>query len=393
MKYFFLISVLVSFSGLSQTWQSLNYSLFNNVRPYGQFVVNQYTNDIWLINDNKVGVIENSGNFQYFDYTNLGSLYTGDHMRFAFTPDSIFYKLDYVGLFGFTNYNSVQMNNELYINNILTDGDTLFISRDGTLLKYLNGTYTDTYCSPVNPVVKNGFLYLGSNHFGHIVSYLSEYFFTDPQYLLANVNDKKFKRYSDSIYVGTEKGIMFAYNYDILDTITPNNSVNMPSANVLEIEFDKNDSLWAVFGDSNGTAFSIAKLEGNSWTNVFNSTNSPINFLNFKGIEFDTLGNMWVADVYMLHTLLSPNSPQWLSNEEIVNDEKNLIYPNPTNGNISISTPSDIIKVAILDMTGSIINTIDNPHVTIDLSSLSKGVYFILIETVQRNSLERFVKE
>ncbi|MFN6013742.1 MAG: hypothetical protein ACK47F_03535, partial [Flavobacteriales bacterium] len=295
MKYILLISLIVSFSSLSQTWQSLNYSLYNGVRPLGQFVINQYTNDIWLVNDNKVGVIENSGNFQFFDYTNLGTLWTGDHMRFAFTQDSIYYKLDYVGLFGFTNYTSVQMNNEQYINNIFTDGDTLFLSRDGTLLKYLNGQYIDTYASPVEPVVKNGYLYSGTSALSHIVSYLTEYFFSDPENIIAVINDKKFKRYSDSIYVGNEKGIMMAYNYDILDTITPNNSFNMPSPNVLEIEFDKDDSLWAVFGDSNGIAFSIAKLEGDTWTNVFNNVNCPIDFPNFKGIEFDTLGNLWAA--------------------------------------------------------------------------------------------------
>ena len=262
----------------------------------------------------------------------------------------------------------------------------------GTLLKYVDGSVTDTYSSPVEPVVKNGFLYTGSDALGHIVSYLTEYFFTDPEYLLANLNDKKFKRFSDSIYVGTDKGIMFAYNYDILDTITPNNTVNMPSPNVLEIEFDDKDSLWAVFGDVNDVPFAIAKLEGDTWASVFNGSNCPINFLNFKGLEIDTLGNLWVVDNVALHTLLTLNSPQWLGNEELISDGKIVIYPNPSNGKISI-VAKDISKVTILDVTGLVVTTIVNPQNTIDVSSLSKGVYFILIETEQGNSLERFVKE
>ena len=345
-----------------------------------------------MVNDNKVAVIENDGTIRLFNYNQLGTLWNGDHLRFTFTPDSIFYMKKTMGLFNFNNYVSSLTVSESNISDITSNKDTVFISRMGTLLKYVDGSVTDTYSSPVEPVVKNGFLYTGSDALGHIVSYLTEYFFTDPEYLLANLNDKKFKRFSDSIYVGTDKGIMFAYNYDILDTITPNNTVNMPSPNVLEIEFDDKDSLWAVFGDVNDVPFAIAKLEGDTWASVFNGSNCPINFLNFKGLEIDTLGNLWVVDNVALHTLLTLNSPQWLGNEELISDGKIVIYPNPSNGKISI-VAKDISKVTILDVTGLVVTTIVNPQNTIDVSSLSKGVYFILIETEQGNSLERFVKE
>ncbi len=392
MKYFVFILTLIAFSSFSQTWQSLPYTQFSNTVPYGQFIINQYSNDIWMVNDNKVAVIENDGTIRLFNYNQLGTLWNGDHLRFTFTPDSIFYMKKTMGLFNFNNYVSSLTVSESNISDITSNKDTVFISRMGTFLKYVDGSVTDTYSSPVEPVVKNGFLYTGSDALGHIVSYLTEYFFTDPEYLLANLNDKKFKRFSDSIYVGTDKGIMFAYNYDILDTITPNNTVNMPSPNVLEIEFDDKDSLWAVFGDVNDVPFAIAKLEGDTWASVFNGSNCPINFLNFKGLEIDTLGNLWVVDNVALHTLLTLNSPQWLGNEELISDGKIVIYPNPSNGKISI-VAKDISKVTILDVTGLVVTTIVNPQNTIDVSSLSKGVYFILIETEQGNSLERFVKE
>jgi hypothetical protein len=392
LKYFVFILTLIAFSSFSQTWQSLPYTQFSNTVPYGQFIINQYSNDIWMVNDNKVAVIENDGTIRLFNYNQLGTLWNGDHLRFTFTPDSIFYMKKTMGLFNFNNYVSSLTVSESNISDITSNKDTVFISRMGTLLKYVDGSVTDTYSSPVEPVVKNGFLYTGSDALGHIVSYLTEYFFTDPEYLLANLNDKKFKRFSDSIYVGTDKGIMFAYNYDILDTITPNNTVNMPSPNVLEIEFDDKDSLWAVFGDVNDVPFAIAKLEGDTWASVFNGSNCPINFLNFKGLEIDTLGNLWVVDNVALHTLLTLNSPQWLGNEELISDGKIVIYPNPSNGKISI-VAKDISKVTILDVTGLVVTTIVNPQNTIDVSSLSKGVYFILIETEQGNSLERFVKE
>jgi len=354
LKYFVFILTLIAFSSFSQTWQSLPYTQFSNTVPYGQFIINQYSNDIWMVNDNKVAVIENDGTIRLFNYNQLGTLWNGDHLRFTFTPDSIFYMKKTMGLFNFNNYVSSLTVSESNISDITSNKDTVFISRMGTLLKYVDGSVTDTYSSPVEPVVKNGFLYTGSDALGHIVSYLTEYFFTDPEYLLANLNDKKFKRFSDSIYVGTDKGIMFAYNYDILDTITPNNTVNMPSPNVLEIEFDDKDSLWAVFGDVNDVPFAIAKLEGDTWASVFNGSNCPINFLNFKGLEIDTLGNLWVVDNVALHTLLTLNSPQWLGNEELISDGKIVIYPNPSNGKISI-VAKDISKVTILDVTGLVV--------------------------------------
>lgn len=55
----------------------------------------------------------------------------------------------------------------------------------------------------------------------------------------------------------------------------------MPSPNVLEIEFDDKDSLWAVFGDANDVPFAISKLEVNTWTSRFDNTNSPIDFPTF----------------------------------------------------------------------------------------------------------------
>jgi hypothetical protein len=76
--------------------------------------------------------------------------------------------------------------------------------------------------------------------------------------------------------------------------------------------------LWAVFGDENDQAFSIAMLENGNWVNYYDANNSPIRFLHptgqngFFGLEIDTLGNVWVCDYANLHTLLNPNTPAWV---------------------------------------------------------------------------------
>lgn len=390
---FNLIVLTLSFiSCQAQTWQSFNYAQFSNTIPYGQFIINQYNNDIWMVNDNKVAIIENSGDLQLFDYNELGTLWTGDHLRFTFTPDSIFYMKETIGLFNFNNYISSTIYSEPNILEITSNVDTVYIIRSGSILQYINGQILDTYYSASDIIAKNSFLYSDNGILGHNVGFSNEMLLSDPQYLLANINDKKFQRHNDTLYVGTTKGIMFAYDYDILDTITPNNSMNMPSANVLEIEFDDKDSLWAVFGDIDDVPFAIAKLENMTWTNLINSSNSPINFSLFEGLEIDTLGNLWVADQISLHTLLTPNSPGWLGTNEL-NDESNLsVFPNPSKNTFKIQNSTIIDFIQIIDLQGRLIRNIEvkSENFMLDLSEIETGQYFLNVHsnnTIQRRSL------
>ncbi len=390
--FLFLSLILGIAESQAQTWQSMNYSQYTNTVPSGQFIINQYTNDIWMVNDNKVAVIENNGALQLFDYNDLGTLWTGDHLRFVFTKDSIFYMKETMGLFNFNNFSSSLIHTESNISEVTSNNDTVYILRSGSVLAYINGQVIDTYYSASDILAKNTYMYSNNGVLGHNVAYSNVMLWSDPQYLLATINNKKFQRYTDTIYVGTTKGIMFAYNYDILDTITPNNSINMPSPNVLEIEFDDKDSLWAVFGDINDVPISIAKLEGNTWTNIFDNINSPINFSNFKGLEIDTLGNLWVADNIALHTLLTPNSPGWLGISDLQLEQEISIYPNPGSSTISIQNLNNFDAIKIIDLQG---RTVLESHSKdqIDVSSLMEGNYIIQVFTADAVRSLSFIKD
>jgi hypothetical protein len=390
----YLILIFHISLGFSQTWQSINKVQFSNTVPWGQFTINQYTNDIWLVNDNKVALIQNSGNIQMFDYLDLGTLWTGDDLMFAFTPDSLFYMIKTVGLLNFNSFSSSQIFSETNISTITSNADTVYISRMGTLLKYVDGNVTDTYYSASDILAKNSYLYSNNGVLGHNVAYSNVMLWTDSQYLMAPLNTMRFQRFTDSIYVGTTKGLMFAFNYDVLDTITPNNTTNMPSPNVLEIEFDHFDSLWAVFGDVNDVPFAIAKLEGSTWTNVFDASNSPIDFSNFLGLEIDTLGNLWVADNMALHTLLTPNSPSWLglNDNELV---QNLnVYPNPATDQLTISS-STVNKnnYILFDPQGRKVleGSLTGTTTQLDLSKLARGNY--LLQIGEKKTPVKLVKE
>jgi hypothetical protein len=380
----------------AQTWQSIHKSQTGNTVAWKQFVINPYTNDIWLVNDNKAAVIKNDGAIELLNQTHLGVLYNGSSLRFAFTANEVYFMKSTFGLFQFANGSNTLVFSEPYLYSILANQDTVYMQRAGSILKYINGVGFDTYFSGTEIVVKNTYLYTDNNYLGHQVGWMNSTLQTDPEYLLASINDKKFQRNTDSLYVGTTKGIMYAYNYDILDTITPNNTSNMPSSNVLELEFDHLDQLWAVFGDAADVPFAIAKLEANNWTNRIDASNAPINFSEFLGLEIDTLGNLWLADNLYIHTLLTANSPGWLGITPNNPLEEIDIIPNPSNGIFQVSgQSSEPMQITILDQQGKQVahfelNALSSDH-SFDLSDQAPGVYFAHISQGELQWVKKLV--
>ena len=387
---FFLF--LSFFYSHAQTWQSIHKNQFGNTTPWNQFVINPYTNDIWMVNDNKAAVIQNNGSIELLNQTQLGVLWNGSDLEFAFTPTNVFYMKKTFGLFQFENSSNTLVWTEPNINKITSNDDTVYVLRMGTLLKYTNSSAFDSYflCSDI--AVKNTFLYTKTYYLGHQVGWMNSTLQTDSEYLNAAINDKKFQRNTDTLYVGTTKGIMYAYNYDILDTITPNNTSNMPSPNVLELEFDHLDQLWAVFGDTTDTPFAIAKLEGSTWTNFIDATNSPIDFSNFLGLEIDTLGNLWVADNLYLHTLMTATSPGWLGTTSLDPQSNLAILPNPAQNTFCISGGLYDGGIEIYDLQGrKILSSASGTD--IDISQLNTGQYFVVIEQKTNKQVLVLMKE
>ena len=398
MKIVLLFICVLSFLKSNAQWQSISKNGTYETAPYRQFIIDPYRNSIWCIQDLKVSVIENSGTIHKFTSTELGQLWTHDELKFVFTPSNIFYNINYFGFHSFTNYTSVLVDSSFcdYLN-MSNNNDTVFITmaNQAGFRKFVNSTSEVFYKNYFKINSKGQFIY-GNNGSSAIFKYIqttntSVNLTSDPEYLFGIFHDTKFSRHSDTLYVAGKKGISFAFNYDFLDTITPNNTVNMPSPNVLEIEFDHEDKLWAVFGDASDVPFSLAKLEGSTWVNQYDATNSPIDFNNYLGMEIDTLGNVWVADNQHLHTLLSENSPAWLSMVELKLTTTFSIHPNPTKDYIELATEKPTGEYQLLDAQGRIVKTekIHSSQQLIDLSTLQSGVYFIAID----GNVKRFVKE
>jgi hypothetical protein len=387
-----IICVIGNGNVYSQTWQSISKTGTFETAPFRQFSIDPYSNKIWLIHDTKVSVVENDGTINIFTDAELGPLWSNDNIHFTFTPTDIYYGVDLYGLFTFTGYSSTVFDSNIIdFIDISSNSDTIYVTKgfpDGFVKYTAGGSHVFyKYYSKIN--AKHNFFY------GHDGSSLIYHFdqltntqvniTSDPNYLSGIFHDTKFSRNSDTLYVGGKKGISYAYNYDFLDTITPNNTTNMPSPNVLEIEFDHLDNLWAVFGDVNDVPFALAKLEGNTWTNMFDTSNSPIDFSNFLGLEIDTLGNLWVADNMYLHTLITPNSPAWLGLQSLDMASPLLIQPNPASESLTISGYSEALignEAVLLDLSGKPIMdfTLNALQYNLDVAALKGGLYFLKIK-------------
>ena len=71
------------------------------------------------------------------------------------------------------------------------------------------------------------------------------------------------------------------------------------------------------------------------------------------------------------------------------------IFPNPTNGKVSIESGVELIRIKLFDATGRLIEDFDinnkSSHV-LDLSNLEPAVYSVVISTVNGEHVERIVR-
>jgi hypothetical protein len=399
-----LLLCVINYFSNAQNWISIpkNQSFKRIPRD---FKINPYKNQLWFIWDEEVNMIEENGLKHKFTSNELGVLWLGDDLSFAFTPNNIYYSMYIYGLYSFNNFISQNISQDSDIYKLESSLDTIYLLHSNNPFnKYINSQFITTYIEIYGIKTKNEFQYIDVGVIGKINGPNQNdivYLFNDPEYLQSEHNYFCFSRYTDTFYLASKQGISFAYNYDFLDTITPNNTVNMPSSNVLEMEFDQLDRLWAVFGDENDQAFSLAMLENETWVNYYDANNSPIQFLHptgqngFYGLEIDTLGNVWVCDYANLHTLLSPTTPAWVGLHE--NKKNNFeIYPNPTENKVNIKfIDHSIKKILLTDLKGNILQEIESSEkeVQLSLEKVSSGIYFVAIKEENQISYQKISKK
>ncbi len=87
------------------------------------------------------------------------------------------------------------------------------------------------------------------------------------------------------------------------------------------------------------------------------------------------------------------------SNVVIVNTEEGpeaevAVYPNPATSTITVSSPTAITSVSVLDLRGSALTRVvtDTNEVVLDVSRLAGGMYFVLVKTRGRSTVVKLSK-
>lgn len=351
-----------------------------------QFKINPYDNSIWTLHKHHVQCIKD-GNYQIWnDDTGVPFLTFPRLIKDVVFTSQYAYLYDQV--VGMYKYNF--LTDQWSTADPVDDGRFLYADQDTVWMSRTNAPFfvrepSNSYFgggSPRRLVSKNGDMWgapeLGSN--GFMVRYDSmgnptyHYADTIENLLDPRINSLRFQRNSDSLYISGDYGFSIAFNGEFVDTLTPNNTINMPNYPVYEFEFDSEDNIWAYFEDK-GIGFYDKSL--NEWTQFYDNTNSPLTDLDKLSIEIDTCNNLWVEESTLLHVFTSGGCvPEWLSTDEIAYAQM-MIYPNPSSGVFTIETDQQYSNIEIRDLSGRLISRFSKgEQVKVDIS----GTYLIEIK-------------
>jgi sugar lactone lactonase YvrE len=110
-----------------------------------------------------------------------------------------------------------------------------------------------------------------------------------------------------------------------------------------------------------------------------------------RGVAFDNSGNMYIADddnnvIRMVTNVAAAGIEQISDNSSLIN-----IYPNPSNGNISVTNQNNISEIKVTDMIGQIVYEAKPNAENTTLQLTDNGVYFVTITTDKGISTKKII--
>ncbi|MGN7865774.1 DUF7619 domain-containing protein [Chryseobacterium sp. 22458] len=148
--------------------------------------------------------------------------------------------------------------------------------------------------------------------------------------------------------------------------------------NILEFIFE---NIQLPFDDAHNDGYLSFKIKTKSTLNTGDS------FSNTARIYFDYNAPV-VTNTY------TTSVAGTLVTSEIKNDKNTIgIYPNPVKDILYIQSWDEVIKAEIYDTAGRIMNSMGTKKNTVDVSSLSKGNYWIKLFLKDKVSVQKFIKE
>lgn len=151
----------------------------------------------------------------------------------------------------------------------------------------------------------------------------------------------------------------------------------------------------------------VTKIINNKVDFIFENINLdflPNNNKGYLSFKIKTLPNLVVGDVfsnqvnilfdynYAVTTNNYDTTIASLSNQNIEPLDDILIYPNPVNDYLSISSDFEIYKLEIYNLLGQVILVTLNPNASIDLTNLKPGNYILKLNTNKGIINKTFIK-
>jgi|GEM_PF-770703 hypothetical protein len=400
---------------IAQSWHTFHTNVFHPYSnwtshgfPHKQFKINPYDNSIWFASQTKIFRLSSDGQFTDFNASNepmLQGYYAFEDI--AFTPSRTVLVDQYFGLINYdgnswstipNGVNGIQLSSDLdtiwcaRINEnysvIQPQGVQLGNSSDLRRIESKNGNHWAS-----TSISQGGLSYFQN---GTPLMYNAD---TIPFMLENQTYLFKFSRFSDTLYKSGDLGIALAVGNSFVDTITPNNTINMPTNLIIkEFEIDHNHNIWALFGEA-GILSPTKKLGYldralHTWT-IYDEQNTPIIFTEGAGIELDTLGNLWVVNKQLLHVFTTGIEPAWLGTSELANDNSSIvIYPNPTKNELHIQNNGlNVELIEIRDINGKVVMSLTSLE-NISLENLDAGMYFVQVKFDKDNLVQqKLIKE
>jgi hypothetical protein len=405
-----LFTLINSIIGHAQDWHTFHSSQFHPYvvwnsygSPYQKFKVNPYDNSIWFASQTKIFRLTSDGQFTDFNASNepmLQGYYAFEDI--AFTPSRTVLVDQYFGLINYDGNSWSTIPNGVNGIQLSSDLDTIWCARinenysviqpqgvqlgNSSDLRRIESKNGDHWAS--TSISQGGLSYFQN---GTPLMYNAD---TIPFMLENQTYLFKFSRFSDTLYKSGDIGIALAVGNSFVDTITPNNTINMPTNLIIkEFEIDQNHNIWALFGEFGilNPPLKLGYLDRalHTWT-IYDEQNTPIIFTEGAGIELDTLGNLWVVNKQLLHVFTTGIEPAWLGTSELANDNSSIvIYPNPTKNELHIQNNGlNVELIEIRDINGKVVMSLTSLE-NISLENLDAGMYFVQVKFDKDNLVQQ----
>jgi Leucine-rich repeat (LRR) protein len=139
--------------------------------------------------------------------------------------------------------------------------------------------------------------------------------------------------------------------------------------------------------------FQNIQLESGGHGNILLKIKSKNNLL--VGDEVNKKANIYFDYNFPILTNDAETVFQSLNNPDFQNDASISVYPNPTNGIVTVNCNNSIKSIQLYDVQGRLLQTnlVNENETTIDVSTKSKGVYFLKILSDKGMKVEKIVRE